>query len=154
MEYALRPTTETDAPFLAELFADVRGSEFRLGGIPEPMIEQLLTMQHRAQTMSYAAQFPAAIHQVVWIGENRAGRVLVDYGATEIRLIDIALLTRYRGLGVGSMLLRQLCSTAQASDRRLRLSVRPGSRAAQLYERMDFIVVSADETSANMEWRG
>ena len=154
MKYTLRPATETDAPFLAELFADVRGPEFRLAGIPAPMVEQLLAMQHRAQSMSYAAQFPEAVDQIIWIGDERAGRSLVDFGADEIRLVDIALLTKHRGLGVGSALLGELCETALASSRSLQLSVRPGNRAARLYERMGFVAVGADEANTHMEWRG
>ena len=145
MDYTLSPSTEADAGFLAELFNDVRGPEFQLAGLPPAMLEQLLTMQRRAQAISYAAQFPNAVEEIVWIGGERAGRVLVDTGATATCLVDIALLGRFRGQGVGTRIVEQLCAAARSSGRRLHLSVRSGNPAARLYERLGFVALGGGD---------
>jgi GNAT superfamily N-acetyltransferase len=151
MDFELRNATAADAEFLQELFNDVHGPEFQLARLPAEMLSQLLAMQLRAQQTSYAARFPDAVDQIVCIRGERAGRWLVHHGAQEVCLVDVALLGRFRGLGVGTSLLEQLCGAARASEKQLRLTVRVGNRAARLYERMGFVAVGGDGMNIQME---
>jgi GNAT superfamily N-acetyltransferase len=154
MKFVLLPCTSEDHSFLAQLFQDVRSHEFASLGLPEPVLEQLLSMQFRAQSTSYAAQFPDAVDQIVWIGSNRAGRVLVNRSDDAIQLIDIALLAQYRSQGIGTLLLQGLCEEARSSGKPLRLSVRFGSPAEHLYERAGFVRTGTDGVNIAMEYKG
>jgi len=142
--------TEDDA-FLARLFYDVHGPEFAPLGLPPASLDQLLAMQFRAQRGGYATEFPNACDHILHVGVERVGRMLVNQTSEEIRLVDIALLSSYRGQGLGERLLRGLCQRAADSGLPLRLSVRPGNPALRLYERLGFRRVSSDGINVAME---
>ena len=100
MEFSLTLASREDDPFLEELFNDVRAPEFAPLGLPASTLAQLLAMQLLAQRTGYASQFPNAEDKIIWIAGERAGRLLVDRTQSEIRLVDVALLARYRRTGV------------------------------------------------------
>jgi GNAT superfamily N-acetyltransferase len=153
MNYTLIPCRPDDASFLAELFSDVRAPEFAPLGLPPLALDQLLNMQFQAQTNGYAAQFPLAQDHMIWIGSERAGRFLVNRSATEIQLVDIALLSRFRNQGIGASLLGQLCDEATRTGLPLRLMVRFGNPAEHLYQRSGFSHTGSDGINISMEFR-
>lgn len=153
MDFQLQPAADDDHSFLAELYSDVRAPEFLAAGLPTAMLEPLLTMQHSAQVAGYAQQYPAAVDAIVWIKGERAGRLLVNTTAAEIRLVDVALLTRFRGQSVGSQLIRAVRERARAAGLPLRLSVHAGNPAQRLYERLGFVITSDDGVNRAMELR-
>jgi len=154
MDFVLKLATAKDDAFLAELFSDVHAAEFAPLGLPEGALLQLLNMQFRAQRGGYAAQFPNAVDEILWIGTTRAGRVLVNEAEGEIRLVDIALLGPYRGQGIGGRVLLRLCDRARANGLPLRLSVRFGNPAERLYTRLGFVRTGADGMNVAMEFCG
>ena len=149
----LRAVSAEDKDFLASLFYDVHRAEFAALGLPEPMLMQLLEMQHRAQVAGYADRFPEAADRIVWRGDERAGRLLVAHAGDEMHLVDIALAAQHRGHGIGGLLLQELCAEARAKHVPLRLSVRAGNPAERLYRRLGFRPCGGDEHNRMMEWR-
>jgi ribosomal protein S18 acetylase RimI-like enzyme len=149
MDFDLRTATADDQNFLTELFCDVRGPDF--AALPPAMRDQLLAMQQRAQALSYAENFPAAVNQILWIDGQRAGRLLVSSTAEEIQLVDVALLGRFRGQGIGTRLVGDLCRSARASKVSLRLSVQAGNPALRLYQRLGFVPTGSDSVYLAME---
>ena len=154
MEYRIQAATEDDETFLKELFFDARAAEFAPLRLPEAALVQLMEMQYRAQKSGYAQQFPAAESSVVWMGPYRVGRMLVSAGADAILLVDIALLTPFRGSGMGSKLIEGLCSRAREAGLPLRLTVRSGNRAFNLYKRLGFFPRGQTAIDIEMEWGG
>jgi len=152
MDFVLSPATAEDEVFLAQLFHDVHAAEFAPLGLPGPALAQLLDMQLRGQRSGYAAQFPKAVDEIVWVGPEPAGRVLVNQAADELRLVDIALLGAYRGQGVGGRVVGGLCERARAAGLPLRLSVRSGSPAQRLYERLGFVPSGGEGLNVAMEF--
>jgi ribosomal protein S18 acetylase RimI-like enzyme len=153
MEIEVHVAREEDEPFLAALFAEVHGAELAPAGLPAGAAAQLLEMQYRGQTMSYRAQFPQGKSSIVWLGGERIGRVFVNESGEELRVVDIALSRRFQGRGLGTKLLEDCGRHAHAKGIPVRLSVRPGSGAMRLYERVGFVVVSATQTHVEMEWK-
>ena len=151
---SLRAVTADDRHFLASLFHEVRRAEFAPLGLAEPMLMQLLEMQHRGQIAGYAGQFPEASDRIVWQGEERAGRLLVARDKNEIHLVDIAVMASHRGHGIGSLLIRQLCEEAREKHLPLRLSVRAGNPAERLYSRLGFRPCDGDGQNVLMQWSG
>lgn len=150
MEIICQRSTPDDDAFLQELFFAVRAPEFQLAGLAGPMLTQLLEMQYRAQYTSYVANYPAAKNSIVWVDGERAGRMLVDQGDA-CHLIDIALLPQYRGRGIGTQVLQQMCVEARGAGKTVRLSVRPENPARRLYERLGFRATASDMTQIVME---
>jgi ribosomal protein S18 acetylase RimI-like enzyme len=151
MDVASTLATTEDDSFLARLFYDVRAPEFAPLSLPSASLDQLLAMQFRAQRSGFATEFPNACDYILRVGDERVGRMLVNETHEEIRLVDIALLTPYRGQGLGESLLRTLCQRAAGAGLPLRLSVRPGNPALRLYERLGFRRISSDGINIAME---
>jgi ribosomal protein S18 acetylase RimI-like enzyme len=62
----------------------------------------------------------------------------VHRGESEIRIVDIALLPDYRGNGIGTALLRDLFSEADAAGKTVTIHVERFNPALRLYERLGF----------------
>jgi GNAT superfamily N-acetyltransferase len=154
MEYRVLPASAEDEPFLKELFFDVRAPEFFALQLPESALTQVLEMQYRAQKSGYAQQFADLESSIVWVGPYRVGRMLVSTSASAIQLVDIALLAAFRGNGIGRGLIEALCRRAREAGVSLRLSVRAGNRAMNLYSRLDFIQRGGNGLDFEMEWGG
>jgi ribosomal protein S18 acetylase RimI-like enzyme len=95
-------------------------------------------MQFDAQDRWYRAQYPQATFDVVVVEGEPAGRLYVNRGEGEIRIVDIALLPEHRGGGVGTSLLRDLIAEADAAGKRLTIHVERLNPALRLYERLGF----------------
>jgi len=149
MNFHLQKAAGEDESFLAELFYEVRAPEF--AGLPPEAIEPLLAMQYRAQLQDYAQKFPAAVNEIVWMDGQRVGRLLVSSSTEGIQLVDVALLERFRGHGVGTKLVGDLCRRARAEGLPLRLTVQKGNPAQRLYQRLGFEPVSGDGVHLKME---
>ena len=86
------------------------------------------------------------------LDHNPIGRILVDRSGETIRLVDIALLTEFRGRGIGSILLRRLLDEGAAAGKRVVLSVYKFNPAMRLYERLGFFKVAEDGLYVQMQW--
>jgi ribosomal protein S18 acetylase RimI-like enzyme len=96
--------------------------------------------QFAAQDAHYREHYPGATLDVIEVDGEPVGRLYVHRGATDIRIMDIALDPAYRGRGIGTGLLRSLLAEAQASARRLSIHVEANNPARRLYERLGFQV--------------
>jgi ribosomal protein S18 acetylase RimI-like enzyme len=139
---------------LRRVYASTRQDE--LGQVPWSDAEKqaFLAMQFDAQDRHYRAHFPGARFDVVERNGTAIGRLIVDRGEDEIRLLDIALLPEHRGVGAGSALLRELLAEAAAQSKRVTIHVERANPARRLYERLGFRVESdEDAIYLFMAWR-
>ncbi len=119
----LEPATPADEPFLFAVYSSTRTEELALTGWPASMQEQFLRMQFAAQTHSYRVQFPDAQYSVIHCDGNAVGRMIVNWAAEEIHLIDIAVITEHRRRKIGSHLMEQLLDEARQAGKTVRLHV-------------------------------
>ena len=140
-----------DEDFLRMLYFDRRDDLQQLP-IDAKMKEDLILMQFRAQTMQYAADFPAAEHSVVTFDDDAVGRYIVESRRDEIYAVDLSILSNYRGRGIGAVVLGRTIREAAKSGRRYLLHVDLGNRAKRLYERLGFVTVEETQTNFRMEW--
>lgn len=152
MSATLRPASPEDKTFLYELYASTRAEEMASWGWPAAQQEMFLKMQFNAQHQSYEARYPDAEHNIIMVDGREAGRILVERTESEILLVDIALLTDYRGKGVGARLIEDLLAEGQRANKPVRLYVTKTNRAARLYERLGFYETGADGVYRAMEW--
>jgi GNAT superfamily N-acetyltransferase len=146
----LRTANPDDEPFLKELFFDVRSVEFTQIGFPLEQLTPLLSMQYKAQTQSYNAQYPNAEHSIIELNGEKIGRLLVNREEKNTCLVDIAILHNFRGQGFGSFLLEKLKSEAEI----IGLSVyKTNFGAIKLYEKHGFAVTNDDGMYLEMEWK-
>jgi ribosomal protein S18 acetylase RimI-like enzyme len=131
----LRGESADDAAFLTGLFA---ACSPLAGLLPPAMIEQ----QAQFQQQGYRADFPAASRWIVTRSGEPIGRFMADWNADgQCLLIDVALLPREHGAGIGTALLQSFIAIAGRQQRACCLQVLANNPAAALYRKLGFGVV-------------
>jgi ribosomal protein S18 acetylase RimI-like enzyme len=109
-------------------------------------------MQFDAQDVQYRQHNPEGAFDVIEVDGRPAGRLYVDRRPTDIRIVDIALLPEFRGVGTGRLLIRRLQDEAAATGRTVSIHVEVHNRAAALYRRLGFVVAAELGVYRRMEW--
>ena len=134
----LRPVGADDRAFLVDLYGSVREPELAHVPWDDAARRAFVEQQFAAQDAHYRQNYPGATLDVVEVDGKPAGRLYVHRGASDIRIMDIALSPPFRGRGIGTELLRGLVAEADGSRRKLSIHVEVNNRARKLYERLGF----------------
>ena len=102
--------------------------------------EAFLRSQFEAQDAWYRESYAGATFDVIAVDDEPAGRLYLHRGESEIRIVDIALLPEHRGKGIGTALLSDLLSEADAAGKSVTIHVERLNPALRLYERLGFSV--------------
>lgn len=148
-----RAVTASDRAFLLAVYADSRCEELMSLGWAAQQIAAFAEMQFGFQQRFYEMRYPAADHCILLCEGEEAGQWRVHRGDDEFVLVDISLLARFRGRGIGSARIGELCREAGRRNVGVRLDVRPDNRAYQLYRRLGFEEQSRDITGVRLAWR-
>jgi len=105
-------------------------------------------MQFDLQRNQYRNNAPDAVDWILELKQDGqtepVGRCYLWQTTTEHRLLDLAVLSRWRRHGLGSMVLARLCAEAEQAGVPLRLSVwRANQDALRLYQRHGFVLDDA-----------
>jgi len=150
MNVSLRAESEADRAFLRGLFDQVRAEEF--AGLEQGMLGSLLDMQFAAQQQSYRQAYAGARFEIIEVNGVPVGQQVVAQSGAGLLLVDIALLTQWRGQGIGSALLRKLQQEAASAGLPLRLHVALNNPAEALYRRLGFKETGVSGMHRTMEW--
>ena len=134
----LRPVAGGDRAFLVDLYGSVREPELAHVPWDDATRRAFVEQQFAAQDAHYRQNYPGATLDIVEVDGETAGRLYVHRGASDIRIMDIALAPPFRGRGIGTELLRGLMAEADESRRKLSIHVEMNNRARNLYERLGF----------------
>ena len=148
-----RAVEPQDRDFLREVFGSTRESELANADFNEQQREVFLDMQFHIQDTHYHNVYPHASYEVIEVNGRPAGRLYVDRGREDIRVVDIALLPAYCGKGIGSNLLSALLEEGRQSACTVSIHVEHNNPALRLYKRLGF--KKKDDTGVYflMEWR-
>ncbi|SFN08883.1 Ribosomal protein S18 acetylase RimI [Pimelobacter simplex] len=149
----VRPATTADDAFLRALYAAGRAAELDQVAWPPGQREAFVAMQHDLRERLYREAYPAGEFLVVEVDGRPAGRLCVNRGPDEVRVVDIALLPVHQGQGIGAALLRRLLDEAAAAGVPVALQVERDSPARALYERLGFVPVAEDDVRLHLTWR-
>ncbi len=152
-QVTLSPVSAADGPFLYRTFASTRAAEMELTGWNEEQKESFLRMQYEAQKASYLLQLPDAEYWLVRRGDSAVGRLILNYTAPEIHVVDIAILPEFRAQGIGSVLMQAIMKEAAEAGKSVGLHVERFNPALHWYERLGFAVVNAGPIYLEMVWR-
>lgn len=151
MSFDLRPCSPDDQGFLFRLYCDTRADELSSFGWTEAQQEAFLRMQFNAQQSWYATAYAGADHKIILAEGRPVGRILVFREPGANRLVDIALLSEFRGQGIGTQLLRDLLDKSAEQGLPVRLQVLKSNRAQNLYQRLGFVETGDDGMYYQME---
>jgi ribosomal protein S18 acetylase RimI-like enzyme len=88
---------------------------------------------------------------VISVDGRRAGYISIEDRDTFWYIEAIAIVRRYQGKGIGTLVLRDVLGEVGAQP--VRLNVLHVNRARLLYERLGFRVIHRDAQRQIMEWR-
>lgn len=137
----LRPVTDKDRPFVLRVYASIREPELEAAGMPLEQRGPFITQQFEAQSHAYAAYRDTSF-EVVLVGGEAAGRLIVARWPEELRVVDIALLPEFRGRGIGGSLMRGVIEEAEDQGVKTSIHVERFNPAQHLYARLGFRMVS------------
>jgi ribosomal protein S18 acetylase RimI-like enzyme len=135
---SLRAESAKDEPFTTRLYTSTRLEE--LASVPWSEAEKaaFLASQHDAQHSHYRLHYDGAGWFIVERCGEPVGRLYLIRWASEIRIIDIALMPQARGKGFGTALLGDLMEEAEAAGKSVTIHVERMNPALSLYRRLGF----------------
>lgn len=151
--HTLRPVQEEDESLLLAIYSSARADEMALLPWDAAQKQAFLQMQFSAQQKHYRAYFPDARHEMILAEGQPVGRLYVDHRATEIRILDITLLTEARGRGIGTQTLLDLMKEAEHESKSCSIYVESFNRSLGLFQRLGFVKIEEGGASWLMEWR-
>jgi len=137
----LRPRTSDDRSFLASVYASTRADELARTNWDEAQVAAFLDFQFDAQDRHYTTNYPTCAFYVIEHDGTPCGRLYLDLWPSEARVVDISLLPRYRGRGIGSQLLEGIIAQAARHGVPVSIHVERENPALRLYERLGFEVI-------------
>lgn len=137
--YSLVPAQAGDETFMFQVYAGTRAEEMTLVDWTDEQKAAFLNMQFEAQSRHYRTHYPAAEYSIILRGGERVGRLIMDRSAAQHLIIDIALLTEFRSLGIGTAILANLQEEARQAGLPLVLRVEFFNPAMRLYARLGFV---------------
>lgn len=135
---ALRPSTEGDAAWIAELRAVVLRDDLQRLGRYDPV-----RVRRR-----FIDGFVPAWTRVIVVDGTDAGSISMRADADDVWLEHFYLRPDLQGRGIGSAILGAVLQ--ESAGRRVRLNVLTGSSARRLYERHGFTVDAEDDVDVFM----
>jgi ribosomal protein S18 acetylase RimI-like enzyme len=149
---AFRPIRPEDEAFLYQVYASTRADELALVDWDEAQKEAFLKMQFNAQHQEYQRNYPDADFLIILLNDQPIGRLYIDRGEDEVRLIDIALLPEYRNGGIGTAILKDIQAEAANVGKSVTIHVEMFNPALRLYERLGFRKLEDRGVYYFMEW--
>lgn len=156
MEIQLRKRNEADQTFIEDML--VQAIFVADGTLPDRSIIQDPKLYRyvdawKAEDLCIIAEVdgkPVGACWLKWFDKTKPG---YGYVRDDVPELSIAVDPEYRGLGLGSMLIRAIF--AQLPDRAsgISLSVDVRNKAMVLYERLGFVLVRQKEHTAVMLWK-
>jgi ribosomal protein S18 acetylase RimI-like enzyme len=149
----LRRAKDEDVEFLRILYASTREEELAVTGWSEEQTREFCRMQFEAQSAHYREHYPAADYAVIECEGANVGRLYVNRGEREIRIMDLALLPEWRGKGIGTFLLHELQAEASSRVVPLSIHVERFNPALRLYERLGFRAIEDRGVYFLLSWK-
>lgn len=141
-----------DEDFLFELYGSTR-DDLAMLPLDEQQKRGILMMQYNAQKTSYAAEYPDLVHYIVLYSSNPVGRLMVERRPAEIIGVDLAILSDFRNLGIGTAVLKSLFDEAAETSRAFVFHVLKTNPAIRLYRRLGCAVEGESATHYKMSWQ-
>ncbi|WP_158942953.1 GNAT family N-acetyltransferase [Granulicella sp. S190] len=156
-DLTLRSAVSEDEGFLLHLYLATRTTESQAWSVDAIQRDLLLQMQFRARKLTYESEYADAEDAIICLGTGPeagtpVGRHLVARRQAEILGVDLAILPKYQGRGIGTRVLQDIQRQCAADRIPFRLQVLQTNPASRLYTRLGFKVVSQDSVYLQMEW--
>ncbi len=137
-QVTVRAVTEADDPFIMSVYASTRAQEMAQLPWSQEQKEAFVRLQYVAQKQHYAAEYPGASHDIIYVDQTPVGRIYLDRGAEALHVLDVTMLPQHRSQGAGSLLLRRLLHEAGEAGKPVTIYVETFNPSLRLFERLGF----------------
>jgi ribosomal protein S18 acetylase RimI-like enzyme len=148
----LRPIGDPDLPFLRALYGSTREEELAPVPWSDAQKRAFLDQQFAAQHQHYAQAYAHAEFAVIERDGRPIGRLYLDRGPAELRIVDIALMPEARNQGIGGALLGAVIAQGRSAGVPVGIHVEKLNPARRLYERLGFREVDDRGVYVLMHW--
>ena len=140
--FRLNPASPADQDFIFNAFKASMKS----------YVEWAWGWDEEAQRKALLSEKNLASFQLIMLGNDRAGALLLEKHADHHYLRTIFLLPQHHRQGIGSLVMQSLQRNAQMASKPLRLRVIHTNPAQKLYARLGFTVMEQDDKTLLMQW--
>ena len=134
--------------FFKDLFFE--DIEDKLPPLPTQQFAMMADMQYRAKLHGYLADWPGAKTFLIEVDEQKAGKLVLNEGKDDFRIVDLMISKALRSRGIGREVLHQIGIDAAKAGKEVRLSVARGNPAIHLYLREGFKIDTETQTQIDM----
>ena len=149
-----RLADDSDRGFLEVLYGTTRAAELAMVPWDDAQKAEFIAMQFNAQHTFYSEQFKDAEFGIIVKNDSDIGRLYLDQRATEIRIIDIALMPNYQKMGIGKALLLGVQSVAEGAGLPITIHVEKSNPAMALYKQLGYQMVEDQGVYDLLRWGG
>lgn len=134
--------TRSDGPFLFSLYSETREKE--LGNLSWDDRQKDVFLQHQfhAQHQHYISRYEDGSFQIIKSGDVPIGRLYAAELAGEIRIIDITILSEFRGKKIGTTLIEEILQEADEKNKAVQIYLETNNRSVRLFTRLGFAPVT------------
>ena len=140
----LRSVAEADDEFLLEVYASTRAEEMARVPWSAEQKQTFVGMQYQAQKHHYAQEFPRASHDIVCLNQVPVGRLYMDRREEKFHILDVTVLPRFRGSGVGTVVLERILAEARQAGKPVTIYIESFNPSVRLFGKLGFQRVSED----------
>lgn len=128
-----------DLPFLLSLFGETREEEMRCAPWTAEQKARFISQQFAAQHTHYIRTYDLTDFFLITRDGIPIGRLYLDRGPVEFRIVDITLTAAARGQGLGAAIMSSIFAEADVTGRPVTIHVEFNNPARHLYQRLGFI---------------
>jgi ribosomal protein S18 acetylase RimI-like enzyme len=137
----LRPSRPGDTDF-ERMLHDANRWDLWLADVDADFIRGVAEMQQRAQVEGYGTQFPEALYFVIEKTGTACGRLVLDFSAGHVHVVDLAMIPEAQGKGIGERVLKAVQSVAAGMGTPVVLMAQVvNAPALRTYEKLGFRAV-------------
>lgn len=152
-ELNLRSIEVTDEPFLLALFLYCRPDLQYISNLNDENKDLLIKQQFYNRNTEIQKEYPKALLYIVTIENKQIGQFYIQRDIDNIHLIEIGLIPEFRGLGIGSRVIKDLLKEANINNQIVSLKVMwYNIRAKNLYLKLGFKIIEDTGIFCSMKW--
>lgn len=150
---SLCPVELSHTDFLLKLFKECRPDLALIDGINENQKEAIIFQQFTIEQEQLSKVYPDAEFNIVMLNEESIGRLYVYHGKTSDHIIEIALLEKYRALGIGKKLMNKVIENAVGNGKNISLQVAWFNQGAYtFYKKLGFNTIKNNGVFCEMRY--
>jgi ribosomal protein S18 acetylase RimI-like enzyme len=134
----LRATTASDSTWERRIHDASRSDLLLIDGEAD-FVQSIVDFQYRAKGSGHADAYPNAHYYMIEKSADVVGRLMIDFGHNEVRIVDITILPQWHGKGIGTTVLQAMQQVAGRIAAPVVLAVQINNiNARKLYQSLGF----------------